>query len=153
MSYSEIARSICQPRDKQPKSAPARSGRAARTRVGTFNSPARRRDVLVRLTERVNARNGVVTVAEQLRDRGASVDIERRYASAVGRKVAANARAIGVEPQQTGLAVAGRKLVPAFGYTNIYMIDAVIDGYEMADPRAPKSRKAPRVRLVDLIGS
>lgn len=133
---------------------PVKTGRAARTRVGTYNSPERRRDVLTRLTVRVNAAAGVLTVADVLRERGADADLVKRYASPVGRKTAAAWRqATGTEPQQAGLAVAGRRLVRASAYSaaDRPMLDAVIDGYEMRDPAAPKSGKAARVRLVDLL--
>lgn len=133
---------------------PVRTGRAARTRVGAYNSPQRRRDVLTRLTMRVNAAAGVLTVADALRERGADADLTRRYASPVGRKVAEAARkATGTDPAQNGLAVAGRRLVWASGYTSADrpMLDAVIDAYEMRDPDAPKTGKAARVRLLDVI--
>ena len=153
--YSELARSICAPRDRQPTA----SGHGAR-RVGNFKSAARRRDVVRRTADRVNAATGVVTVAEQLRERGANDDIVRRYASPVGRKTAeAWRKAHGADPEQTGLAAAGRhgrsRLVAAFGYPADArpVLDTVIDAYELADPNAPKGRKAPRVRLVDLIGA
>jgi len=155
MTYSETARSICQPRDKQAKAAPVRTGRAARIRVGTYDSPARRRDVLLRLADRVNAAAGMVTVAGELRARGASDDLVRRYASPVGRKTAEVARATGVRTEQTALAVAGRRLVPAFGYSADCreLVEGVIDVYELADPDSPvKGRKAPRIHLTDLIG-
>jgi hypothetical protein len=160
MSYSDIARNICPPRDRQAKAAPARTGRAARARVGSFDSPARRRDVLLRLANRVNAAEGVLTVAEQLRERGADGDLVRRYASPVGRKTAAVWREThdGAGPAQIGLAAAGRRglqLLRVSGYRaeDRELLDAVIDVYQMPDPRAPKSRKAPRVHLTDLIGA
>lgn len=133
---------------------PAKTGRAARVRVGTFNSPQRRSDVLTRLTVRVNAAAGILTVADALRDHGADADLVRRYASPVGRKMAAAHRAAtDAEPEQIGLAVAGRKLVWASGYrpSERAMLNAVIEGYEMRDPAAPKTGKAPRVRLLDVI--
>lgn len=133
---------------------PVKTGRAARNRVGTYNSPERRRDVLTRLTVRVNAAAGVLTVADALRERGADADLVRRYASAVGRKTAEAARkSTGNDPRQIGLAVAGRRLVWASGYTSAErpMLDAVIEGYEMRDPDAPKTGKAARVRLLDVI--
>lgn len=157
MSYSDIARDICPPRDRQGMSAPVKTGRAARRRVGTFNSPARRRDVLQRLTDRVNAAAGVLTVDKQLRDRGADSELVRRYASSVGRKAAAAYRAeTDTDPAPVGLAVAGRHLVWAAGYQpgDSKFLDRVIDSYELADPNSPiKGRKAPRVHLTDLIGA
>jgi len=155
MSYSDVARTICAPRDKQAKAkaAPVRTGRAARVRVGTFDSPARRREVLLRLAERVNAEAGTVTVADRLRALGAADDLVRRYSSPVGRKVAEAVRQGGSQPEQTGLAVAGHKLVPSFGYADRAAVDAVISSYTLPDPRSPKGRKAPRVRLTDLIGA
>lgn len=154
MTYSAIARSICQPRDKQAKAAPVRTGRAARVRVGRHDSPARQRDILMRLADRVNAASDIVTVAGQLRQRGADDDLVRRYASPVGRKVAAAVRTEGAQPEQVALAVAGRKLVAAFGYADRWTVDAVIEAYELADPNSPvKGRKAPRIRLTDLIGA
>jgi len=131
-----------------------RAGRAARARVGTYSSPARRAANLAKVAERVNAAEGVLTVADVLRDRGADADLVRRYASPVGRKTAAAWReATGTEPQQNGLAVAGRRLVRASAYSaaDRAMLDAVIDGYEMRDPAAPKIGKAARVRLADLL--
>lgn len=139
---------------RKGEAKPIRTGRAARTRVGTFNSPARRRDVLTRLTIRVNTAAGILTVADALRDHGADADLVRRYASPVGRKMAAAHRAAtDAEPEQIGLAVAGRSLVWASGYrpADRAMLNAVIEGYEMRDPAAAKSGKAPRVRLLDVI--
>lgn len=155
MPYSDIARSICAPRDKQRKGAPVRTGRADRVRVGRYDSPARQRDILMRLADRVNAADGVLTVASHLRERGASADIVRRYASPVGRKMAAAYR---LQDEQTTLnatGVADRRLVRVLGYklSDAPLLDAVIDGYELADPNSPvKGRKAPRIRLTDLIG-
>lgn len=148
---------ILPPRPQRPvkgQNKSVKTGRAARTRVGTFNSPERRRDVLTRLTVRVNAAAGVLTVADALRDHGADADLVRRYASPVGRKMAAAHRAAtDAEPEQIGLAVAGRRLVWASGYrpSERAMLNAVIEGYEMRDPAAPKTGKAPRVRLLDVI--
>lgn len=156
MSYSDFARSICPPSDRKRGVAPARTGRAARVRVGTYNSPQRRRDVLLRLADRVNAQEGILTVAGHLRQLGAGDDIVRRYASPVGRKLAAAYRdAMATEPEHIALAVGGRGLVRASGYrlNDAPLLDAVIESYEMADPSAPKSRKAPRIRLTDLIGA
>lgn len=131
MTHSDFARSICAPRDRQPKA----SGRAAR-RVGTFKSPARRRDVMARTAARLNAASGVVTVAAEMSALGIGDDVVRRYASAVGRKTAKTWRAqTGTEPVVSAVAPAGRhgrsKLVPVFGYPAdaLEMIDDVIDGY------------------------
>lgn len=155
MTYSAVARSICAPRDKQAKAAPVRTGRAGRVRVGRHDSPQRQRDILLRLADRVNAGAGITTVAGELRARGASDELVRRYGSAVGRKVAAayrtNAEA---EPEQAALAVIGHRLVSSFGYADHTTVSAVIDAYELADPNSPvKGRKAPRIRLTDLIGA
>lgn len=139
---------------RKGEQATAKTGRAARVRVGTFNSPARRRDVLTRLTVRVNTAAGILTVADALREHGADADLVRRYASPVGRKTAAAWRTEhDTEPEQIGLAVVGRGLVWAAGYRpqDRAMLDAVIEGYEMRDPAAPKTGKAPRVRLLDVI--
>lgn len=113
---SVVARRICPPMDRQPKcSAPARIGRAARARVGRFDSAARRRDVLARVVQRVNA--GLVTVAGYLTQLGADQDTIRRYASQVGKRAkAAYAAKFGVEPARSGLAVVGRHLARVFAY-------------------------------------
>lgn len=140
-----------QPMDHLPKQ-PHRPAR----KPGRFNSPARRLHNLRLIAQRVNAPAGIVTVAARLAERGASADLIRRYASPVGRKVYAAWRAAtGAEATRTGLAVAGRRLVWAAGYraTDLGLIDTVIDDYEMPDPSAPRSRRAPRVRLLDLIGA
>lgn len=148
-SASEYAHQICPPQDHQP----AQPHRPAR-KPGAFNSTVRRLHNLRLIAERVNAPAGILTVAARLAERGAPADLIRRYASPVGRKVAAAWRnTTGTEPEQRGLAVSGRRLVWAAGYRadDRALIDSVIDAYEMPDPSAPKSRKAPRVRLLDLI--
>lgn len=137
------------PQDHQP----AQPHRPAR-KPGRFNTPARRLYNLRLIAERVNNPAGILTVAARLAERGASADLIRRYASPVGRAMAKAYRAATrTEPTQTGLAVAGRRLVWAAGYRadDLALLDGVIDGYEMPDPAAPKSRRAPRVRLLDLI--
>jgi len=153
MKYSDIARSVCAPRDRMAK-APARGRRTG------SRSVARRREVLVRTVGRRNVEAGVVSVADRLAARGADFELERRYASPVGRKVAQAWRArTGSEPELAAVASAGHcgrsRIVPVFGYSprDLSVIDDVIDGYETADPNSPvKGRRAPRVRLVDLAG-
>lgn len=136
------------PMDRLPRGGkPAKSGRAARTLVGRFNSPQRRRDILTRLAARVNNAARVVTVADLLAARGASADLIRKYSSAVGRAAAKAYRATGAEPKPVGLAATARGLVWGFGYddTDRALLDTVIDGYEVKTPK--------RARLLDLIGA
>lgn len=139
------------PMDHLPKQPRRRSDKP-----GRFNSPARRLYNLRLIAERVNNPAGILTVAARLAERGASADLIRRYASPVGRAMAKAYRAAAkAEPTQTGLAVSGRRLVWAAGYRadDLALLDGVIDGYEMPDPNAPRSRKAPRVRLLDAIAT
>jgi len=95
---------------------PTKTGRAARTRVGTFNSPARRAANLAKVAQRVNA--GKVTTADYLTGTlHATTDFVTSYASPYGRTVAKVYRAeYGREPERAGLAVRGKRLVPVFAY-------------------------------------
>lgn len=94
---------------------PVRTGRAARTRVGTFNSPQRRAANLAKVADRVNA--GKVTTADYLRQLGADDAFVTSYSSPYGRTAAKVYRAeTGTEPVKSGLAVRGRRLVPVFAY-------------------------------------
>ena len=133
-------------RPRKGANAPVRTGRAARTRVGHHMSRERRLDNLGRMVLVLNRAAGVVTVADELRLRGADVDIVRRYASPVGRRVAQVYRASAeTEPRQIGVAVIGINIGPAFGYAEADrdLIGSVIDGYETKSP--------VRARLLDLI--
>jgi hypothetical protein len=109
-SASAQARAICPARDHQPKQPRHRTGKA-----GRFNTPARRADVLNRLTARVNAH--VLTAASFLRGLGADDDTVRRFASQVGKRAKALAATRGVQPTLTGLAVVGRHLVRCLAYS------------------------------------
>lgn len=125
-----------------------KTGRAARVRVGHHTSKARHLDVLGRLALELNRSAGVVTVADELRLRGADADLIRRYASPVGRKTAQAYRTVtGTEPRQIGVAVIGIRLGYAFGYgeDDRAMVGAVIEDYETKSP--------VRARLLDLIGA
>lgn len=94
---------------------PIKTGRAARTRVGTFNSVARRQAVLTAQAARVNA--GKTTTADYLRQLGADDAFVTSYSSPYGRTVAKVYRAeTGAEPAKNGLAVRGHRLVPVFAY-------------------------------------
>lgn len=96
---------------------PVRIGRAARVRVSTFSSPARRADVLRRLVERVNA--GRVTTAAYLADvLGADEAFIHSFASPYGRAVAKVYREkFGADPVRSGLAVRGQRLLRVYAYT------------------------------------
>jgi len=103
-------------RPRKGERKPIRTGRAARTRVGTFNSPARRAANLVKVADRVNT--GKVTTADYLRQLGADDAFVTSYASPYGRTVAKVYRSEhGAEPVKSGLAARGRKLVPVFAYS------------------------------------
>ena len=94
---------------------PIRTGRAARTRVAAYNSPARRAANLAKVAERVNT--GKVTTADYLRRLGADDAFVTSYSSPYGRTAAKVYRdEHGTEPVKSGLAARGRKLVPVFAY-------------------------------------
>lgn len=107
------------PRPRRPRKGehkPVKTGRAARVRIGTYNSPARRQAVLAAVAERVNT--GQLTAAgyltEQLRT---DADFTRRYSSPFGRAAAAVYRQqYGTDPAKTGLDVRGKRLVRVFAY-------------------------------------
>lgn len=109
MTASQFARSVREPRDRQPKSQRARSAKP-----GRFDSAQRRRFNLAQVAARVNS--GVVTAASYLRDLGADDDTIRRYASQLGKRVKALAAAKGITPTLAGLAVVGRRLVRCLAY-------------------------------------
>lgn len=109
MTASQFARSVRQPLDHQRPQPRTRSGK-----VGRFNTPERRRDVLARLVARVNA--NVVTAASYLKQLGADDDTIRRYASQVGKRAKALAAAKGITPTLSGLALVGRHLVRCLAY-------------------------------------
>lgn len=96
---------------------PVKTGRAARVRIGTFDSVARRQAVLAATVERFN--RGKVTTADYLASvLGASADFVRSYASPYGRAVAKVYREqFGAEPGRNGLAVRGRRLVRVAAYS------------------------------------
>jgi hypothetical protein len=137
---SDTARSIRQPLDRQrkaPRRACGKPGTHWERAVAAYRNRA------------------VATVEDTLKARGADDELARRMRSAVGCAVAKAYRAeTGAEPQQCGWAVTRKhRLTPVFAYPDRALLDSVIDGYELADPRAPKGGKAPRVRLTDLMGS
>jgi|GEM_PF-4952729 len=95
---------------------PIRTGRAARTRVGTYNSPQRRAANLAKVAERVN--HGKVTTADYLTgELHAPAEFVASYASPYGRTVAKVYRAeFGREPERSGLDVRGKRLVRVYAY-------------------------------------
>lgn len=109
MTASQIARSVCQPTDHQPKAE-----RTRHAKPGRFDSVTRRLHNLRLVAERVNA--GVVTVAQYLTEIGADSETVRRFASQVGKKAKALAAAKGIEPALAGLAVVGRHLARCLAY-------------------------------------
>jgi hypothetical protein len=95
---------------------PIRTGRAARTSVGTYNSPERRTALLQAVADRVNT--GKVTTADYLTtELHAPAEFVASYASPYGRTVAKVYRTeFGHEPARNGLVRRGRKLLPVFAY-------------------------------------
>lgn len=115
---------------RKGEARPVKTGRAARVRVGRFNSVARRRDVLARLVERVNA--GRTTAAEYLTGIGADAEFIRRFASPFGREIAKQYRTkFGTEPVKAGLALVHRRLVRVFAYATdeLPILDAAARTY------------------------
>lgn len=96
---------------------PVKTGRAARVRVGTFNSVARRQAVLQAVADRHNT--GKTTAAQYLTDvLGADAEFVHSYASPYGKACAKVFREqYGAEPQRSGLAVRGRRLVAVLAYS------------------------------------
>ncbi|HEY8977709.1 MAG TPA: hypothetical protein VIN75_26075 [Burkholderiaceae bacterium] len=115
---------------RKGENRPAKTGRAARVRAGTFNSVARRADVLRRLAERVNT--GRTTTATYLGTLGADEAFIASYASPYGRAVAKVYREkFGAEPERSGLAVRGRHLLRVFAYSadELPILDAAARAY------------------------
>ena len=131
MTASQAARSIRQPMDHQPKAPRGRSAKPG-THVQRAIAAYRNRRAL--------------TVETYLAQAGASDELVKRYRSAFGRKVAnAYRTATGTDPQRSGWAVVGRRLVAAFAYTDRDLLDNVLATYETKSP--------VRARLLDMIGA
>ncbi len=129
----EQPRAMRQPTDRPRKGAnrPARTGRAARARVGHHMSIGRRHAVLDALVARVNA--GKLTAAQYLADvLGADGAFIGSYAGPFGKAIATAWRAVrGTDPQRTGLALVGRRLVSVFAYSadELPILQAAAEAY------------------------
>lgn len=99
-------------------SAPVKTGRAARVRVGHHMSVARRHAVLDAHIGRVNAAAGVITAAGYLTDvLGASAAFVAAYAPPFGTAVAkAYREQFDAEPRRDGLSRRGLRLFSCFAY-------------------------------------
>lgn len=104
-----------QPADHYRKGehTPAKTGRAARTRVGHHMSVARRHATLIAW-----ANAGKLTAAQYLADiLGADTAFIGSYAGPFGKAIATAWRAArGADPKRTGLARVGQRLVRVFAY-------------------------------------
>jgi hypothetical protein len=101
---------------RKGENIPAKTGRAARVRIGHHMSPARRDARLAAVVARTNA--GRLTAAEYLTDvLGADQDFVHSYASPFGKAIATAWRAAyGADPKKKGLALVNRRLIPVFAY-------------------------------------
>jgi hypothetical protein len=111
------------------ENTPAKTGRAARTRVGHHMSVGRRHDVLDALVSRTNGDQ--ITAAAYLAELGADADFIKSYASPFGKAIARVYREVGREPERIGLARVGRRLVPVFAYAEAdrQLLDAAAQAY------------------------
>jgi hypothetical protein len=122
-----IALILPKPQDhlRRGEARPAKAGRAARERVGRYNSKARQRAVLVAYAERWNAalaQTGCLTAAHYLRNQlKAAAAFVASFASPYGKAVRqAHIDLFGTEPESRGLMVIGNRrprLIPIFSYS------------------------------------
>lgn len=113
---------------RRGENKPAKTGRAARTRIGVTTTRAHRANVLTNLIARINA--GKTLVRDYLVKLGLDAEFITRYESAFGRVVAKTYReTTGQNPERTAVALVRGWMRKTYAYDDLAILDIAAHTY------------------------